>query len=477
MALYPFIEEWDTGLRSGDPLGFPGYAERLADTAGESVRTGRTAHAVLVVGDFDVFGGSMGVVHGTKVVRAIDRAIELGLPVVVEARSGGARMQEGMVSLIQMGRAAAAMGRLRDAGFASVAVLRHPTTGGVRASYAELCDVVGAEAGGTIGFAGPRVAEAITGESVAGRSHTAETALAAGLVDFVGDEAELRDWVDAALGVVDAPLAPPPLPRGDEAGDAESETASTPSDASPSQPSGDGRAWDEVLAARDRARPTGIDVAAALVDSWTALAGTDPTMRAAHATIAGRRVVVVAQDRHHGTGRPDASAFRLVRRAVALAERRGLPIVTLIDTPGAEPGSDAELDGLVHDLAETFLALVGVTVPTVGVCVGEGGSGGALALGVTDRLLVQEHAIFSVIGPEGAAAILHRDPSRAPEVAEQLRLASTDLLELGIVDAVVPDDIDETVKAIVTALDEAQPGDRLRRMDAASARWVRAPQP
>jgi acetyl-CoA carboxylase carboxyl transferase subunit beta len=166
-----------------------------------------------------------------------------------------------------------------------------------------------------------------------------------------------------------------------------------------------------------------------------------------------------------------------VRRAVALAERRGLPIVTLIDTPGAEPGSDAELDGLVHDLAETFLALVGVTVPTVGVCVGEGGSGGALALGVTDRLLVQEHAIFSVIGPEGAAAILHRDPSRAPEVAEQLRLASTDLLELGIVDAVVPDDIDETVKAIVTALDEAQPGDRLRRMDAASARWVRAPQP
>jgi acetyl-CoA carboxylase carboxyl transferase subunit beta len=229
-----------------------------------------------------------------------------------------------------------------------------------------------------------------------------------------------------------------------------------------------------VLAARDPTRPTGDDVAAALVDSWTELAGTDPTMRAALATVAGRRVVVVAQDRHFGTGRPDASAFRLVRRAVALAERRRLPIVTLIDTPGAEPGSDSELDGLVRDLADTFLALVGASVPTVGVCVGEGGSGGALALGVTDRLLVQEHAIFSVIGPEGAAAILHRDPSRAPEVAEQLRLTSADLLDLGIIDAVVSEEVGDTVEGIVTALDEARPGERLRRMDAASAHWVRA---
>ena len=460
MELHPFIEEWDIGLRSGDPLGFPGYADRLAEQAGESVRTGRTDHAVLVLSDFDVFGGSMGVVHGTKVVRAIDRAIELGLPLVVEVRSGGARMQEGMVSLIQMGRTAAAMGRLRDAGLASVSVLRNPTTGGVIASYASLCDVVGAEADGTIGFAGPRVAEAFTGESVAGRSHTAETALAAGLVDFVGDEAALRSWAEAALGIVEAPLATRPLPW--EVAKADSPAVS-----------GSGRAWDEVLAARDPARPTGIDVAAALVDSWTELASTDATLRAGLATVAGRRVVVVAEDRYAGAGRPGPAAFRLVQRAVALAERLHLPIVTLIDTPGAEPGSDAELGGLAREIAETFVALVGVTVPTVGVWVGEGGSGGALALGVTDRLFMQEHAIFSVIGPEGAAAILHRDSARAPEVAEQLRLTSADLLDLGIVDAVVPDAIDATVQAIIAALGEAKPGDRLRRMDAASARWVR----
>lgn len=463
--MHPFIEEWDTGLRSDDPLTFPGYADRLAEKAGESVRTGRTEHAVLILSDFDVFGGSMGVVHGTKVVRAVDRAIELGMPVVVEVRSGGARMQEGMVSLIQMGRAAAAMGRIRDAGLASVAVLRDPTTGGVMASYASLCDMVGAEAGATIGFAGPRVAEAMTGESVAGRSHTAETAFAAGLVDFVGDEAALRTWTEAALGIIDTPLVPLLLPR-----EAASAMASVP--AMPSHPTESGHAWAEVLASRDPVRPTGIDVAAALVDSWTELAGVDPTMRAGLATVAGRRVVVVAEDRYAGTGRPSPAGFRLVRRAVALAERLRLPIVTLIDTPGAEPGSDAELDGMVRDLAETFLALVEVKVPTVGVCVGEGGSGGALALGVTDRLLVQEHAIFSVIGPEGAAAILHRDPSRAPEVAEHLRLTSSDLLEMGIVDAIVPDAVDATVEAIITALDEARPGDRLHRMDDASVRWV-----
>ena len=459
MLLHPIVEEWDVELRSGDPLGFPGYAEKLASMAGESVRTGRCADYVVLESDFEKFGGSMGVVHGEKVVRAIDRAIALRLPIVAVTRSGGARMQEGMVSLIQMGRTAAAMGRHHDAGLLSVAVLRSPTTGGVFVSYGSLCDLIAAERGATIGFAGPRVAESMTGAPIDGTSHTAESAFAAGLIDAVGDEEHLRSWVEGCLGISDVPLATRPTFDG----------------VAPSEPTSttDGGAWANVLEARLHDRPSGIDVAASLCRSWTELRGADPVVRAGLATLAERRVVIVAHDRHVGTGRPLPGGFRLARRAFGLAGRLGLPILTLIDTPGAEPGAAAELDGLAHEIAHTFLALESAPVPTVGVCVGEGGSGGALAFGVTDQLLVQHHAFFSVIGPEGAAVILYRDESRAPEVAERLALTSADLLRLGIVNAVIPDGLEETGAAIATALDAARIGDRLRRLDTASSRWIR----
>ncbi len=456
MALLQIIEPWDTDLTSADPLAFPGYADKLAGLDSESVRTGRGDHAVVIEGDFSVLGGSMGVVHGEKVVRAIDRAIDERLDVVVHARSGGARMQEGMISLIQMGRTAAAMGRLRAAGLGSVAVLGHPTTGGVLASYASLCDLIAAERGATIGFAGPRVAEAVTGEPVSG-SHTAETASAAGLVDFIGDPDELAAWVEAALGRRDRPLVLAGRPDGPvpEVG-----TRSA------------GTAWDRVQAARAPGRPSGLDVAAAVVESWTDLAAPDPTVRTGLAAVDGRRVVVVAQDRHAGNGRPTPQGYAQAQRAIALAGRRGVPVLTLIDTPGAEPGSAAEQNGIAGAIAHTFLALSEAPVPTLGVVVGEGGSGGALAFGVTDELLIQRSAVFSVIGPEGAAAILHRDPSRAAEVAEALRLTSDDLVDLGIAGAVIDDDLEATATAIRAALGRLVHGTRVSRLDAASRRWL-----
>ena len=458
MLLPPLTEVWDDDLRSGDPLSFPGYADALSRADGESVRTGRTADYAVVEGHFEHFGGSMGVVHGERVVRAIDRAIEARLPLVVVVRSGGARMQEGMFSLIQMGRTAAAMGRHRAAGLLSVALLRSPSTGGVGASYASLCDLVAAEAGATVGFAGPRVAETVTGDPIDGRSHTAETAFGAGLVDYVGDEDALARWLEGALGTTDTQLPARDLEPGQPLAGSDAEDQS---------------AWAEVQRARRADRPTGIDVAAALTTSWIELGGTDRTIRAALATASGIRLVVLAFDRHHGNGRPTPAGFRQAQRAIALAGRLGLPIVTLIDTPGAEPGADAELDGASRAIAETFLAMAEAPVPTVGVCVGEGGSGGALAFGVTDRLLVQEHAVFSVIGPEGAAAILHRDPGRAAEVAEHLGLTSGSLRDAGIVDAVVPDDVAATAAAIVEALGDARQGQRLERFDAATAPWLR----
>lgn len=450
--LHPYVEEWDAGLRSTDPLSFPGYAARVAALHEESVQTGRTERYVAIEGRFDVLGGSMGAAHGEAVVRAYDRAVELGLPVVSVTRSGGARMQEGMVSLVQMQRTAAAADRHARAGLLSLAVHDSPSTGGVLASYGSLADVRAVVAGATIGFAGPRVVEQTTGRPVEG-SHTAETALAAGLVDEVVAADDVSVWVDAALGFVDRPLRVRPLPADDP------------------EPPGDG-AWGEVLRARRRGRATGIDVAGRLCRSWTELGGVDPTVRAGLATVDGARVVVVASDRYAGDGKPRPAGFRLARRAIGLADRLGLPLVTLVDTPGADPSSTSERDGIAAEIARTFVAMAASRSPSVGVCVGEGGSGGALALAGADRLLIQEHAIFSVIGPEGAAAILERDAGRAAEVAGRLALTSADLVRLGVVDAVVPDELDATCRAIVDALGTARAGDRLDRVDTATRRWL-----
>lgn len=466
----PFADEFDLDLRSGDPLGFPGYAASNRP-AGESVRTGvvgterGTVH-VRIEGDFSVLGGSMGVVHGEKVVRAFDRATAHRLPVVVVTRSGGARMQEGMVALVQLARTAAAVGRHRAAGLLSVSVHLSPTTGGVFASYGSLTDLRVVEAGAVIGFGGPRVVEQVTGVPLDGTSHSGETAAEHHLVDAVLPSDELAGWVSAALGQQDRPLRPhqPPTPI-------------RPPVADPDAPP----AWREVLAARRMGRASGIQVAAAACSSWVELAeGTDPSLRTALAVIDGREVVAVAFDRYGGRGQPGPHGFALARRGIELADRLGRPVVTFVDTPGADPSPASENAGIALEIARTHAAMAMAAVPTVSICVGEGGSGGALALAWADRLLIQEHAIFSVIGPEGAAAILVRDAGRAPEVAERLRLTSADLLALGVVDEVVPDDLDGAVAALhaavaaVTVEDGPDPEGRRRRRraDQLSARWL-----
>ncbi len=466
----PLQEHWDTDLRSGDPLGFPGYAAKLASLDHESVDTGLADGFVLIEGDFDVVGGSMGLVHGEKVVRAYDRAVEARLPVVVVTRSGGARMQEGMVSLVQMARTAAAARRHGRAGLLSISVHRSPTTGGVLASYGSLSDLRVAETGATLGFAGPRVVEQTTGEAVDDTSHTAASAFAAHLVDAVADPDDLSTWVQGALGREATPLRayrpPTPIRSGNPPAASAGPTSA---------------AWFEVQAARAMGRPTGIHVAAAASTSWTELgAGTDPALRTALATVGVHRVVAVAFDRYAGGGRPGPDGFRLAQRGIALAGRLGLPVITFVDTPGADPSSASENGGIAGEIARTFAAMAEAPGPTVAVCVGEGGSGGALALAAADRFLMQEHAIFSVIGPEGAAAILDHDANNAAAVAPHLRLTSADLLDLGVVDAVVPDSVEATVAAVHHALDDLGTGPAERggsrrrdRFDEATARWLR----
>lgn len=458
--LSPLVEEWDAELRSGDPLWFPAYGPRAAGLAGESVRTGLADGFVLVESDFDVIGGSMGLVHGEKVVRAFDRATERRLPVVVVTQSGGARMQEGMLSLIQLSRTAAAVNRHRAAGLLSIAVHRSPTTGGVFASYGSLTDLRIAEAGALLGFAGPRVVEQITGRTVEGSSHSADTALEHSIVDAVVPPEDVLGWVRVALGLEERPLRAyrPPVPT----------KAPAP------LPEGTDPAWAAVRSSRRLGRPTGIHVAAAATSSWTELeAGADPALRAALATAAGSRVLVIAMDRYAGGGAPGPRGYALACRAVALACQLGLPILTFVDTPGADITPEAENAGIARAIARTHAAMAAATVPTVSVCVGEGGSGGAQALSATDRQLIQEGAIFSVIGPEGAAAILERDAAKAEQVAPLLRLTAADLVGFGIADAVVDDDPEATAAAVHAALADAEVGDRARRLDAATAAWLR----
>ncbi|MCB1039039.1 MAG: hypothetical protein KDA94_05850 [Acidimicrobiales bacterium] len=454
------IEEWDADLRSGDPLSFPGYAEVVRELPNESVRTGLADGFVLIECDFDVIGGSMGLVHGEKVVRAFDRAVDRRLPVVVVTRSGGARMQEGMLSLIQLSRTAAAVDRHQAAGLLSIAVHRSPTTGGVFASYGSLTDLRIAEDGAMVGFAGPRVVEQTTGEPVDATSHTASSALEHGIVDAVVAPEAVEAWVRAALGQADSPLrAPrPPVPTKQAAPD----------------PPGTDPAWVAVRTARRLGRPTGIHVAAAATTSWIELgSGTDRALRSALATAGGRRVVAIAMDRYAGGGQPGPQGYALACRAIALANQLQVPILTFVDTPGALISSPAENAGIARAIAQTHAAMASATVPTASICVGEGGSGGAQALSAADRLLIQEGAIFSVIGPEGAAAILERDASKAEQVAPLLHLTAADLVDFAIADALAPEEPQAAARELLAALDEAVVGDRRARLDAATAAWLR----
>ena len=329
VALHPWVEKWDVGLRGDNPLGFPGYDA----PENESVRTGRTENYALIEGRFDVMGGSMGAAHGERVVRAFQRATDERLPVVVVTTSGGARLQEGMVALVQMARTSAAAVAHSHAGLLQVALIESPTTGGVYASYGSLGDVRAAAPNALIGFAGPRIVQETLGVAVGPESHSAEAAFKAGRIDALVSDIDQPRFVEGVLGLRNLPPEPahPAPPR-----------LTAVANGAPVDP------WDAVKAARAPGRPSGWQWAAALCESWVELKGLDPVVRAGIATMGGRRVIMVASDRHANDGRPTPKAYRLVRRALKMADRLALPFVSLVDTPGADPSPDSERGGIAN---------------------------------------------------------------------------------------------------------------------------------
>jgi acyl-CoA carboxylase subunit beta len=424
-----------------DPLGFPGYPARLArardgDPEAESLETGSTEvgglEVVVARGVFGFLGGSMGTTHGDRIAHAAAVALERRVPLLVVTSSGGARMQEGMRSLVQMARAAEGVRRLREAGVPVIAHLTHPTTGGVFASYASLADVAVAAPGATVGFAGPRVVEAFTGVPVGADSHTAEAALASGLVDAVAGGSDATAMLARFVQLLHPARRHGDLPASDHV----------------DEPTVERDAWEAVRAARTSDRPSARDLLADVLDDHVELHGDragsdDPAAVTALARLGDRTVVVVGFDRRGARegGRPGqahAAGYRKLQRALRLAARHELPVVALIDTPGADPSPGSDRAGLASAIAESFVATLEVTAPTVAVVTGEGGSGGALALAATDRLILQDDAVFEVIAPEGAASILYRDPGRAEEVAGWLAPTAGALRRLGLVDRVLP---------------------------------------
>jgi acyl-CoA carboxylase subunit beta len=457
------VEWWADDLRSGDPLGFPGYVPPAP--AEESVRTALVTldgrRAAWVDCAFERAGGTIGAVAGERIVRAYGRATGLGMPLVHTVSTGGARLQEGMVSLLQLPRTVAAAARHAASGLRTSAYLRSPTTGGVFASFVGAADLRAAEPGAMVGFGGPRVVAEMTGAYPPPSSHTAESALRHGLIDAIVAPSRCWDWLAAAVGARDGeplvlPAARPAVP-----------------DPSPRRRN----AYRHLLRAREPGRPSGLEWAAALTDTWVEIAGADPAVRAGLATIDGGRVVVVAMDRFAGLARPGApgpAAYRVAQRAIRLAGRLCLPVLTLVDTAGADVAPESEAGGIAAEIAQTLLALA--ELPSLSMClvIGEGGSGGAVALAHTDQLFILDGAAFSVIGPEAGAAILYRDSRRAPELAGAFHLLPADLLQLGVVDRIVPEDVAVVRAAIGDALSRDPVGGRDVRpalVTAAAVAW------
>jgi acetyl-CoA carboxylase carboxyl transferase beta subunit len=500
------FEEWDADVASDDPLAFSDtrpYVERLAQAReatglGEAVLTGRAAldgrPFVVVAGEFGFLGGSIGVATAERVARAFERALEQQLPLVALPASGGSRMQEGTLAVVGMAKLADAAGRLRAAGLPYVVCLTNPTMGGVLASWGSLGTVMFALPGAVAGFAGPRVVELLTGRALSSRVQRSETLLAHGLIDAVVPPEALRSCVTAVLAVAagsegegtgasarSAPVGSPAadLPSADAAGQPTEPGPAAhadppPLDAHPPTPADPGGAahrdaWASLQHVRDRRRPGAGALLDAVAEEVTILRGArdghpdDPACFAALAHVAGFPAVVIAQ-RRRGDGTPavmNPSGFRKARRAMALAAELRLPLVTIVDTPGAELSEDAEHGGLAVQIAGCLADMAALPVPTVAILLGEGGSGGALALLSSDRVLVAEHASLGVIAPEGASAILYRDVEHAAELAATQGGASWELLKAGIADTLIPEprpaheEPDAFVARVVVALADA----------------------
>ncbi|MDG4668165.1 carboxyl transferase domain-containing protein [Mycobacterium sp. 236(2023)] len=418
------------------PLG-PGYAAELARARAktgldEAVLTGqatiRGRRIAMLLCDFGFLGGSIGVAAGERLTTAIRRATAERLPIIALPTSGGTRMQEGATAFLQMVKITAAVVDHKAAHLPYLVYLRDPTTGGVFASWGSLGHVTLAEPGALVGFLGPRVYEALYGSHFPVGVQTSENLFSCGLIDAVVAIDELGDMVDRALNIVAHPdgSSRPPAPPWAAAVDVP--------------------AWQSVTATRRSDRPGVRDLLRHAAADVLPLNGTgqgenEPGLLLALTKFGEWPCVLLGQDRIGQTAEEPLGpgALRQARRGMRLAAELGIPLVTVIDTAGAALSREAEEGGLAGEIARCIAEMIALEVPTVSVLLGQGTGGGALALVPADRVLAAQHGWLSPLPPEGASAILHHDTSKAAEMAAQQGVRSSDLLDAGIIDHVIPE--------------------------------------
>ena len=516
------FEEWDAVVAEPDPLGFPGYEgvlEKQRERSGleEAVRCGSARLAgrpvAVCIMESTFMMGSMGSVVGEKITRAVERATEEGLPLFIFTASGGARMQEGLVSLMQMGKISAAIERHGRAGLLYVSIITDPTTGGVTASFATQGDLIVSEPHALIGFAGRRVIQDTIKQTLPEGFQTAEFALEHGLIDAIVERADLPGFLSTVLALHEAdedgaelPIAEPgsgetprqamarrvktmvrrasragrqeageesgglfdgvrrmlPLGGGETAGERSANSLRRAlkkrgvADAPSVRPvvqeptKAENRAWESVLLARNVHRPTAQYYIDRIFDDFIELHGDrmfadDGAIVGGIGWLDGRAVTVIAEEKGadltqriaRNFGCPQPEGYRKSLRLMRQAETFNRPVVCVVDTQGAYCGKEAEERGVGNAIAENLVAMAGLTVPVVCVVLGEGGSGGALAIAMGNRVAMQEHAVYSVLSPEGFASILWKDRTRAAEAAAVMKMSAAEACEMGLIEEVL----------------------------------------
>ncbi len=447
---------WDDPADHGDvDDAYRSSLERARAKTGEdeAVVTGAgevAGHRVGVIcSEFPFLGGSIGAATARRLIRGIERATEERLPLLVSPTSGGTRMQEGTPAFAMMISITAAVARHKAAGLPFLVYLRNPTTGGVMASWGSSGHLTYGEPGALLGFLGPRVVDLTTGTPMPEGVQLAEHLHERGIIDGVVTLGQLRESTRTLVECV----APADADRPEPAPIAEAE------------PDGRG-AWESILRTREASRPGGGDVLRTLDGGFAPLSGTgdghrDQAIRAGIARIGGRPVMFIVQDRHRqpplGADPMGPGSLRFAQRAIRVAGELGIPVATIIDTPGAELSADAEEHAMAGEIARTLTALLDAGVPTVSLILGQGCGGGALCLLPADRALAMHDAWMSPLPPEGASAIIHRDIDHAPEMMEAQEVSAEAMAAAGVVDAVVaePADPAELPVAALAAIDRA----------------------